>query len=132
MKKIALLLFMMIVLCSVSYATGFKTYVVEERQKDVQKDKFITFYVPHSLTGRQKLSCLIKSKESKRQFYLRYAEDEKTLDRCMAKITKNWKRDVTPEGVKGRKIVKGYDEDMDKKFRRKLWFKIRRGEKVCE
>lgn len=122
---------LLVILSSISYGVGFKTYIVEDTEGGTEESSFLTFDIPHEKTGRQKLSFMIRQKEVKRNYYLKLAEDEEELQRCLKKITKNWKRNIAPDTNIESKWIIGYDEDEDKKFKRKLWFRLRRGEKIC-
>ncbi|MFH2028914.1 MAG: hypothetical protein ABIJ08_07265 [Nanoarchaeota archaeon] len=127
MRLIAFLI-IVIMLSSSCLAANYITYTIDDSKP--KQGNVLTFNVYHK-TGRADLSNLIKSKESKRKYNIQYSLDEKKLNYCLNKITKNWKRDIAPNITIETRIVKGYQEDLDKNFKRDLWFRIRRGEKVC-
>ncbi len=94
------------------------------------KPQFLTFEIPQDHSPREQASSLYRKAEEKRLFYYQLEEDQEKLDRCIKSITRNWKRDIAPEGSKP-KIIMGYNEALDSKFRWKLWSRLRHGEKIC-
>ncbi|MBN2567323.1 hypothetical protein JXB02_04535 [Candidatus Woesearchaeota archaeon] len=52
-------------------------------------------------------------------------EDLAELDRCIRKMTKNWKREID-----GRTYY-GYDEELDRAWKERLWSELRAGEGIC-
>ena len=128
--KTWIFLLMLVILSSISYGAVFKTYVVYDKPK-VDSNKFLTFVIPQESTSREKMCWTIKKKMDKREYNIKFQNDMELLEKCLREKTKNWKRDVSPKGFSGVKEIYGYDEELDRSFKKKLWTKIRDGEKVC-
>ena len=124
MKPVTILL-LIVLFSTISSAAQYTTFIVEE------KPVFLTYVVSEGLSGSQDLHALIQQKENKRKYYLQRQEDEEKFQRCLKKITKNWRKNIAPNSTFESKWINGFNEDIDKKFARDLWFKLRSGEDIC-
>lgn len=161
MKKIVLAIIGLMLILLVSYIAisyesdsyTLKTFVIEDNKENTKTDyhNMKTFVIGQKLSGWAMLMHIKKQTQDARKRNLMYEERDEEIQKCIDKITKNWKRtyykrsyekeydDVEKkwEHVEGspfyekRREIHGYDEDEDWDLRWRLKNRALDEEKIC-
>lgn len=163
MKAVILTIVGLILILLVSYISisdksnsfAFKTFVVGGDEGGIETDNMKTFVIEQEPTGRGMLIRTIKETQAARERNLRYEEMEGEIDKCIDKITKNWKRTyfkksyektwgkidplysdkegwiTTNEFWEKEKEFHGYDKDEDWDLRWRLRNRDLEGKSIC-
>lgn len=130
---------------------GVKTYVVEDNIENVDMghSNLNVFVIGQEPSGWDMLVRAKRENKDARERNLRYQQREEEIDRCIKKITKNWKRtyyrrsyEKVYDDEEGGWVTTnvfwererefwGYDEDEDFRLRWRLRNKAINGEKIC-
>jgi len=129
---------------------SFKTFVIEGNKENIDSNNggMVVFEIGQKPTGRSELIGLKEGSKCARERNLRYQRIEEEVDKCIDKITKNWKRTYfrrshekiydedgelieTNEFWEKERSFYGYDEDEDWDLRWKLRNRALNGEKIC-
>ena len=161
MKALIVTVIGLILILLASYATmsyepasyKLKTFVIEGSKENTETNyhNMKTFVIGQKLSGRAVLMHTKKHTRSARERNLMYQQRDEEIDKCIKKITKNWKRtyykssynkyydedeekwmheDWSPFYEK-EKEFHGYDEDEDFWFKWRLRNRALDGKKVC-
>lgn len=128
-----------------------KTFVVEGNRENTETgyENIQTFVIWQEPTGRTMLIETKKQSRHARERNIKYEQREEEIDKCIKKITNNWKRtyfkrsyekvydDEAQEWIttnifweKEREFY-GYDEDEDFELKWRLKNRALNGEKIC-
>lgn len=130
---------------------GLKTFVIEGGKENTEMgySNLNVFVIGQEPSGRDMLIRAKRETKCTRERNLKYQQMEEEIDRCIEKITKNWKRtyyrrsyEKVYDDEEGEWVTTnvfwererefwGYDGDEDFRLRWRLRNKAIRGEKVC-
>jgi len=147
MRLFAIILIMVIILSSIAVA---KTFTIFHGDDEAKKSGFRKYSIYHGTNKKAEFMKLREKAHYNNMFWHKKDRDEEELEKCIGKITKNWKRthyqksyveeydhkdDDEPIKVEyfwGKDHSDfGYDEKEDSHLRFKWGGKIKKGEKIC-
>lgn len=157
MKRIFLAIITLILILLAGYITlsyepyTLKTFIIQDNQENTETSytNLNTYTIPQEQSGRFQLIQTIKQTKCARQRNILYQHREEEIEKCMKKITKNWKRtyykksyekvydDNKEEWITTNLFYErerefyGYDEDEDWRLYWKLRNRALNGEKIC-
>jgi len=135
----------LILLATTTLAGSYKTYTIEHKPIKT-KNNMLTFEISHGKSKTIGLRCTQKLTKSRREFNNKLIADKEHYQKCLKKVTKNWKRTITSDSYekeydkdkkkwvtlrswnKELETVRGSDSRLDRRFKDRLWRKIRAGE----
>ena len=122
--RLIIVTLILLLLASTTLASNYKTFIITD--DNPKASNMLTFEVS---SGKKTVSsCSSRLTKIRREYNNKLIEDKEYYEKCLKEMTKNWKTDTLPESHSESAIVEGFDEDIHRRYARRLWWKIRKGE----